>query len=720
MSRVLPLILALMLVGTASPVRAQPIAEIAKADEKEVIFSADQASIDPETRELVARGKVVLIHQDYRLEAEELRYDDHTGIAIADGGVRIVNPDGSVLEASRLRISGALLTGVIENARLILKDGSRVAANRGERFVSGDSELVDAVFSPCPVCVGRPERPPLWQIKAMRVVHDRSARRLVYENAFFELLGVPIFWVPYLSHPDPTVDRATGLLIPEISTRQELGVVARLPIFINLGTHQDLTVTPIIATKEAPALAAQYRRHFGSGFLGLGGSATNGSQPSEAVTGIPDNGFRGHVFADGRFVHGPRWQSTFHGRFASDDTYLRLYDFTDVDTLTSSYRLEGFLDRTYIGASLVGFQGLRQEDRAGFTAQALPMIRAHYVSDPGILGGTVSAGFDSVQLVRTRGGDVVRASTTVEWQVPFTTPLGQRISLDAFLRGDVYDVRDAERIDDPLFAGENGTTSRGLARVSATMRWPFISQTGGVEQVFEPILQLVASPEGGNPDAIPNEDSRTFELRASNIFALNRAPGFDLWEDGSRAAYGFAYGLAAGGVSLEALVGQSLRTTRLDAVFPAGTGLEGKRSDFVGSLDLALWQAVDLSYQFQLDKDNLAPKRHEIVASAGPRAFRVNLGYLKIDRDLSVAERTNREEIRFDAALRLRQDLTLFGGLIHGLGPTDEPIEYETGILYSNPCLELGLTFRKRFTEDRDIDPGTSVIFRIRLRNLGN
>lgn len=703
---------------TALAQTQQPIEEL-KTD-REVVFSADQGSIDPETRELVARGNVIVLHKNYRLEAEQLRYDDTTGVAVAEGGVRITNPDGSVFKASRVTLSGELLTGVIENARLILVDGSRVAANRGERFENGDSELRDAVFSPCPVCDDKPNKQPLWQIKAMKVVHDRSAQRLIYENAFFEILGVPVFWVPYLSHPDPTVERATGLLIPDIRTRQELGVVARLPVFINISDSKEATITPIIASKEAPVLAAEYRQHMGVGYFDVSGSVTHGDQPSEAITGISDNGLRGHLFANGRFVHGDKWQSSFRGQLTSDDTFLRLYDFTDVDTLTSSYRLEGFLDRTYISAELLGFRGLRLEDRSGVTGHALPWINADYVSDPGFLGGTVEARFNSVQLVRTEGSDVLRASSSLQWQAPVTTALGQRIVFDAFVRGDLYDVRKAELIDDPLFAGANGAHSRGVARGSATFSWPFISASDGVEQIIEPVIQLVASPDGGNPDGIPNEDSRTFELAAGNLFALDRTPGFDIWEGGSRAAYGVKYQLNSSLFTLDALVGQSIRTTRLDDVFPVGTGLEGKRSDFVGAFDVGLNGWVDFSYQFQLDKDDLAPKRHEVVSSFGPKTFRVNIGYLRINRDLTIAERTNREEIRFDATWQATRNVAIFGGLVHGLGPTDEPVEYESGILYSNDCLELGLTVRKRFTEDRDIDPGTSVIFRVRLRNLGS
>ncbi|GEQ96876.1 LPS-assembly protein LptD [Iodidimonas gelatinilytica] len=688
-------------------------------NERDVVFSADQSSIDPETSEIIARGNVVVIHDGYRLEAGLLRYNDKTGIAQAEGGVRITNPDGMILKASSVRLSGALRAGVIENARLILTDGSRVAANRGERFEDGNSELRDAVFSPCPVCDTDPDKQPLWQIKALKVVHNKKERRLYYESAFFEILGVPVFWLPYLSHPDPTVERDSGLLVPEIKSRQELGVVVELPYHIALSPSRDLTITPILTTKESPVLGVKYRQHFGSGYFDMDGSISHGDQPSEAVTGIDDNGFRGHFFSKGRFVHNDHWQSTYNAQIVSDDTFLRLYDFSDADTLTSNYQLEGFFDRSYISGELIGFRGLRLEDEGGLTAQALPWIDMHYVSPPGFLGGTVEAQFNSIQLVRFDGADTARASTSLQWQAPVITPMGQKITFDAFARTDLYDTSQASRTDDPLFAGESGTETRALGRVSATMSWPFASHQGGVSQTIEPIIQLAAIPESGRSTAIPNEDSRTIELTAHNLFSLNRAPGFDVWEGGSRASYGLKYSLDMSDIALAAVAGQSYRSTDLTEILPEGTGLGSKRSDYVGAVDLSIQNWINLSYQFQLDKSSFDPRRHEIVSTIGTDVFRVNLGYLRIDRDLEIAERTNREEIRFDATFQATENWRIFGGLIHGLGKDSQPIEYETGVLYENECMELGINVRKRFTEDRDIQSGTSVGLRIRLRSLG-
>lgn len=688
------------------------------AAQEEIVFSADQVSVDPETGEIVARGEVVMLHEGYRLEAGLVRYDDRTGVAEAERGVTLIDPDGTVLNAARVRLTDGLARGMIENARLILSDGSRVAAASGERGVE-KSRLDKAVYSPCPVCDDRPEEAPVWQLKAVEVVHDEAGRRLIYRNAFLELFGVPVAWLPYLSHPDPSVERASGFLEPEVFTRDELGVVVELPYHWAVSPSQDVTLTPIVATKVAPALAVNYRHHVGYGRYDLEGSVTHTGQPSEAVTGRDDDGLRGHIFSGGRFRHGDNWRSTYQAQWSSDDTYVRLYDFSDADTLVSDYRLEGFYGRSYIGGELLGFQGLRQEDGGGLTAHALPWIGAAYVSEPGFLGGTVEARLGALSLLRTGGADTRRLSASAQWQAPLTTASGLQLVFDAFVRGDLYEVSEASRLVEPEFAGRSGTELRGLARASATLSWPFVSHAGGVRQIVEPVLQLAAIPEGANDPAIPNEDSRAVELSAANLFSLNRAPGFDIWESGSRATYGLRYRLAAGDVMVSALAGQSIRVNDLPGVFPEGTGLSDSLSDLVGRLDLSWRDWVDLIYQLQLDPDGLDSRRHEAAAIIGNDRLSLDAGYLKIDRGLNILDRGDREEMRLAARAGITNNWTVFGGTIQDLSRGADPIEWEAGLVYKNECLELGVTVRERFTRDRDIEPGTQVIFRIRLLNLG-
>src|SRR3546814_2275501 len=103
----------------------------------------------------------------------------------------------------------------------------------------------------------------------------------------------------------------------------------------------------------------------------------------------------------------------------------------------------------------------------------------------------------------------------------------------------------------------------------------------GGTQRLTPRVQFVASPPTTNLE-IPNEDARAVDLEDSNLFALNRFPGYDRWEDGSRVTWGAEWSLNVPGFSVRSVVGQSYRLTDKPSLFPQGTGLTDRFSDFVG------------------------------------------------------------------------------------------------------------------------------------------
>ena len=72
----------------------------------------------------------------------------------------------------------------------------------------------NGVYTACAPCKDDPKKPPLWQVKGARIIHDQDEKMLYFETAQLEFFGVPIAYLPYFSTPDPTVKRKSGFLIP--------------------------------------------------------------------------------------------------------------------------------------------------------------------------------------------------------------------------------------------------------------------------------------------------------------------------------------------------------------------------------------------------------------------------------------------------------------------------------------------------------------------------
>src|SRR3990172_349375 len=155
----------------ATPGRGQ-----APADQDQFLLSADQVTYDEELGVVVAAGNVEIVRGERILLADSVTYNERAGTVTAAGNVSLLEPTGEVLFADYAELTDDLKEGVIENIRALLADQTRIAAVAGRRTDGNRTEFDKAVFSPCRLCPDDPTRAPLWQIKAVKVVHDKQAR----------------------------------------------------------------------------------------------------------------------------------------------------------------------------------------------------------------------------------------------------------------------------------------------------------------------------------------------------------------------------------------------------------------------------------------------------------------------------------------------------------------------------------------------------------------
>jgi LPS-assembly protein len=369
--------LALMaLLGAHRPIAASEV----PSEDVPVLITADELIFDRVEEVVTARGDVEISQNERVLVADEVIYDIPSRTVTAVGNVILLEPDGEVVFADRAEIDDRLATGFIEQVRVLLRDQSRMAATRAERTEGRYVTLTDGVFSPCRLCRDHPERAPLWQIKAKEVVHDQEEKTIEYRDAWMEFFGVPIFYTPYFQHPDPTVERQSGILAPTVGTSENLGFTAQTPVFWAIDEVSDFTFSPIITTKQSVVLGGEYRRLFQEGGLAVTLSGTIADR-KEDDGDVDRDVFRGHVDATGRFNLDPTWRTGFDLRRATDDTYLRLYDFSADRTLRSRAFVEGFRARNYAAVNAFAYQGLRdQDDNDEFPIVAPPSAIASSVN----------------------------------------------------------------------------------------------------------------------------------------------------------------------------------------------------------------------------------------------------------------------------------------------------------------------------------------------------
>ena len=359
----------------------------AQERQEPLVFSADSVIYDRDSEVVTAEGRVEVARAERVLLADRVRYDARTGLVRAEGNVSILEPTGDVVFANEVELSDDLKEGFVIGIGVLLADDSRLAANGARRTSDQRTVMSKAVFSACELCAEEPERPPLWQIKAVSVIHDQKAHRIEYRDAVLELGGFPIAYTPYFSHPDPSVERKTGFLAPLYGSSGPLGIKFEAPFYIAFAPHRDATLTPLVTGKEGVALRGEYRERTQGGGFELRGSVTEVGKRDQNNSSIGGRDIRGHVDATGRFDLDDTWRTGFDLARSTDDTYLRRYDISSEDTLTTNLFAEGFRGRTYASANAYFFQGLRAEDDPGETPFVAPLLDYSFVSEPGRFGG---------------------------------------------------------------------------------------------------------------------------------------------------------------------------------------------------------------------------------------------------------------------------------------------------------------------------------------------
>ncbi|MDX5367475.1 MAG: LPS-assembly protein LptD, partial [Alphaproteobacteria bacterium] len=202
----------------AHPARAQeaPPRQAEFPQSGEVLMQADELTYDRESRIVTATGNVELAYGERVLLADRVTYDENTGVVKADGNVALLDPQGDVAFADQIVLRNEMRDGVIDTLRVLLSDNSRMAGTSVVRSGGNMTTLHRGVYTACDICEEKGQTTPLWQIKAFRVIHNQEEKRIIYEDAFIEFFGVPVFYIPYFSQPDPTVKRQSGFLPPSI------------------------------------------------------------------------------------------------------------------------------------------------------------------------------------------------------------------------------------------------------------------------------------------------------------------------------------------------------------------------------------------------------------------------------------------------------------------------------------------------------------------------
>ncbi|MBX9786892.1 MAG: LPS assembly protein LptD [Alphaproteobacteria bacterium] len=700
-----------------------------------VLYYADAQTYDRDLGIMILKGNVEFQYEGNVLEADYVTYNENLDIVTASGNVRLRQPDGDVNFVEYLELTGDLKTGIILHLRTLLEDDSKLAAVEARKFEDRE-ELDNAVYTPCQLCG---DKPPTWQINARRAVKDNEGKNIHFTDAQFRLLDTPIFYMPYSTQP---LERRSGFLIPTPTYNTIFGAGIETPYFIALSEDSDMTIDPTFYSNQNPLVFGQYRKAFGFGDFIAEGSLINYKKThKDKVVEKRDHfklpEWRGHAFGDGKFNLTENWRMRAEGGYVSDKTYFKKFNvsgWSNKPALTSSGILEGFLSqRDYATAQVYHFQGLQNADRQKTIAAPLPIIDYNAYSAVDSLGGRFNFNGNLLNLYRQdmqrtiRPGvidrkDMQRGIGEVSWKRPWINSVGQVFSIFGLLRGDLYSFTTEKKR--PLSSPQRKGGGRFFPQAALNWRWPFGNLLYGQSYVVQPVAEIITAPDkpiGLKSKEIPNEDSADFEFSDTNLFSMDRFPGYDRIDTGNRAVYGgevLFTGKQYGDVS--AFFGQSYSISppkRLD--LPQGFGR--RPSDYVGRLIATPSPWFSLNYRFRLDEKTLKTKVSDAGGTLGPAIAKLAVSYVFVDK-MSTVNHLEVNQVALTLSSQLTKYWSVMAQLRENLVEKKEgggPLSRGLGAMYRDDCFGLGFSVARQYYRDRDVTPNTTFLVTLFLKNVG-
>src|ERR1700692_1449532 len=661
-----------------SPTRPRPPRA---ANDGQMLVQAVEVDYDYNNSRVSAVGNVQMFYNGTSVEADKVIYDQKTKRLHAEGNVRMTDADGKITYANSLDLSDDYRDGFVDSLRVDTADATRMAASRADRSSGNYTVFENGVYTACAPCKDDPKKPPLWQVKGARIIHDQADKMLYFENAQLEFFGVPMAYMPYFSTPDPTVKRKTGFLMPGFTDVSTYGFGVEIPFYWAIAPDYDATFNPRFTTRQGVLFQAEFRQRLLNGSYQIRAYGIDQLDPGAFVGQPGDRQFRGGVETKGQFALNDKWVWGWDGVRLTDYYFFpdyRLAQYKDplgsflslpTEAISQLY-LTGVGDRSYFDARTIyylSYSGLQQQ-----VPVIHPVVDYSNVINSPIFGGEVSYKTNFTSLTRNdaafypittaantnalctmasadplarmptqcllRGvpGTYTRLSAEAQWRRSFTDSAGEIWTPFASVRADAIDgsISNQPGVSNFLPAGDTQAL-RVMPTVGLEYRYPFINVQPWGSTTIEPIAQVIIRPNEPYAGKLPNEDAQSLVFDTSNLFSVDKFSGYDRVEGGGRANVGVqATTQFDRGGSVKVLFGQSYQLFGLNSFAVQDmtntgldSGLQTPKSDYVGSVNYSPNRTYTFSVRTRLDQEKLNVHRLQSKDLASFASWWVSMMY---------------------------------------------------------------------------------------------
>ena len=744
------------------------------ANDGQMLVQAVEVDYDYNNSRVSAVGNVQLYYNGTSVEADKVIYDQKTKRLHAEGNIRMTDADGKITYANAMDLSDDYRDGFVDSLRVDTADATRMAATRADRSTGNYTVFENGVYTACAPCKDDPKKPPLWQVKGARIIHDQQEKMLYFETAQLEFFGVPMAYLPYFSTPDPTVKRKTGFLMPGFTETTGYGFGVDVPFYWAIAPDYDATFSPRITSRQGVLFQGEFRQRLENGAYQVRAYGID-QLDRGAFAGQPgDRQFRGGVETKGQFALNDKWVWGWEGVALSDYTFMSDYRLSQYrDPMGSFLNLptEAISTLYLTGVGNRSFFDVRTIYYLSFSGnqQTVPVIHpvldySNVINYP-ILGGEVSyktnftsltreqSVFDPITtlantnglcltasadplarlpsqcLLRAIPGTYTRFSGEAQWRKSFTDSAGEIWTPFAILRADAIDSEITNQPGVNNFLPTGSTQAlRVMPTVGLEYRYPFINVQPWGSTTIEPIAQVIIRPNETYAGRLPNEDAQSMVFDTSNLFSVDKFSGYDRVEGGGRANVGVSATTQFDrGGTVNVLFGQSYQLFGLNSFAVQDmtntgidSGLAKPKSDYVASVNYSPNRTYTFSVRSRLDEETTNLQRFEAEAKANFDRWSVSLIYGNYAPQPDLGYLIRREGLLGSGSVKVAANWVVTGAARWDLA-ANKLNQYVIGAGYVDDCFVLAANYVTSYSYATATTPpilGHAYMLQIGLRTL--
>ena len=673
-----------------------------------VEFTSDSLEVDENKNLMIAKGNVIIKSEKETIKADSVKYDKSLDKATASGNISIISNDGTIIETSEIILTNEFKDILALTLFTKFKDNSKLKATRLSK-ISDKSVFLNGEYTPCD-CDFKNGEKPVWQLNSSEVTHDKLEKMIYFKNVVLKIMDYPLFYIPYLSTPDPSVKRKNGFLTPSIGYSNRNGLETTIPYYFTTEDESwDSTFTNHFKGKNGYINQLNVRKKYPSGFIETNlfqGQVDTNNEDKDQV-------FSGNLYFDGKLES--NWNINASGKYSDQDTFMRRYNFDNSSKYKNFIKTNKISNNSFSEIEWYKYTNL-EVDTKNNQPNLQPSIKHKVFLNDKNFNAEIS--LNAHEIKDDEGYDIQRwsGSGILEHKVN-NKFIDLMLSAETGL--DLYAIKNRPSSD----TNNNKYLDRLSLGVSVLSKKDFIFNIGQHDLLMTPKVQIVSMHSTNRKNDVPNRDSSDFRIDHANLFLINQYQGRDNIQTNQRLNFGIDNDLDTDIGSFSLFFGQSQKIGGTNQNIIDTTS--DRQSDFITEIQWMSSKKFNLSYNALLDHHNLETNYTSIELSGEYSNFSYNLIHRSVNKNL-ISDNSDREEIQFSIGKKIDNWKISYTNKYDLNNNDSELIEEEilldyVGEYMFQDCLSLKLSYKnKDGAPDRDILPENSIFLTLSLKNLGD